>query len=243
MAPLAHGVVLRLVEGEAAEVPDGAEGPALVGAHDGLGRVLDDEQLVLSRNGHDRVHLAGHARVVHDHDGLRAARDGGLDLRLVDVHGVGADVDEDQLRPVVDEGVGGGGEGEARQDDLIPGLKLAQEARHIQRRGAGGGQQYLVGVEALLHPGAAFFGELPVAADFMGGHRLADVFHLVARAGGYVEGNHGNFPFCQSRRAANNIHFFISSLYQHCRRFTRNSFGRGESVVFCTCKRAIFRLL
>ena len=208
-AALAHGVVLRLMEGEAPEVPDGAESLPLVARHDALGRVLDDQQTVLSRDGHDRVHLAGHARVVHDDDDLRAARDGGLDLRLVDVHGVGADIHKDQARPVVGKGVGGGGEGEAWQDHLVPGLKLTQEARHIQGSGAGGGQQHLVGVKALFHPLAAAFGKLSVAADFAGGNGLADIFHLVARAGRDVEADHGIVPFCLQSKSVKKDVFIL----------------------------------
>ena len=41
-----------------------------------------------------RVHLARDACVVHGHDGAGARGDGRLELALVKVHRIGADVDE-----------------------------------------------------------------------------------------------------------------------------------------------------
>ena len=151
-------------------------------------------------NVQDGVHLAGHARVVHDEDDLRPVGDRGLDLRLVDVHGVGPDVHEHELCPVVDKGGGRAGEGEAREDHLIPGLQIAQEARHIQGGRARGGQQHLVRVKALFEPIAAAPGEFPVAADLVGGNGLGNIFHLVSRAGRDVEADHGIVPFCLHRK-------------------------------------------
>ena len=179
------------MEGVAAEVADGAQSLALVAAHDALGRVLHHQQAVAAGNVHNGVHLAGHTGVVHGADDPGPVRNSGFDLSLVNVHGVGPDVNENQLCPGQHEGVGGAGEGVAGQDDLIPGRKPTEQGGHIQRGGAAGGQQHFLGPEALFHPGVAFFGELAVAADFAAGDGLLHISQLIAGAGRYVERNHG----------------------------------------------------
>ena len=92
MSALAHGVVFGLVEGVASEIADGAQRPALVGAHHALGRILHHHQAVPAGKVHDGVHLAGHTRIVHHHDHLGALGDGRLDLGLINVHGVRAHI-------------------------------------------------------------------------------------------------------------------------------------------------------
>lgn len=188
--PLAHRVVLRLVERIAAERADGPEGGALVRAHDALRRVLDDQEPVTAGDVHDHVHLARDAGIVDRHYHARAVGYGRLDLGLVDVHGVGADVDEDEPRPGEDERRGGGGEGEARQDDLVARLKLAEQRRHLERRGARGGEQRLLGAEPVLQPLVAAHRERAVPGDLVVGLAcLAHVLDLSAEEGRNVEGN------------------------------------------------------
>ena len=189
-AALAHRVVLCRVEGVAAEITDGAQRLALVAAHDALRRVLDDLEVMAAGNVHDGVHLAGDTGVVHGDDDPGLIGDGLLDLRLVDVHRVGADVHKDELRPGQHSGGGGAGEGVAGQNDLVTGVNVAQQHGHIQRRSAAGGQQDLLGVEALLQPGVALLGKGAVAADFMRVDGLLDVVELVAHAGWYVKRDH-----------------------------------------------------
>ena len=139
---------------------------------------------------HDGVHLAGDARIMHDHDDLRAVGDGRFDLAFVDVHGIGADVHEHQLRPRQHSGRGGAGERIAGQDHLVPRFQVAQQHSHIQRRGAAGGQQDLLRVEAFLQPGVAFFGKGPVAADLMRVDGLFDIVQFIPDAGGHIERDH-----------------------------------------------------
>ena len=189
-AALAHGVVLRLMERVAAEVADRAEGPALVACHDALGRVLNDKQFMAAGNVHDRVHLTGNAGIVHDADDLGLIGDGTLDKRLVDVHRVRADVDKHELCPGEDEGVCGAGESEAREDDLIPRLKAAQERRHVKGGAAAGGEEHFLRAKALLEPCVALFGKAAVAADLVRGDGLLDIFHFVPGAGRHVEVYH-----------------------------------------------------
>ena len=178
------------MEGVAAEVTDGAEGLALVGAHDALGGVLDHLEVVAMGDVHDGIHLTGYAGVVHGDDDLGLVRNGGLDLCLVDVHGVGPDIHKHQLCARQHEGVGGAGEGVAGEDDLVARLEAAEQGGHVEGRAAAGGQQHLSCAKALLHPGVALLGKLPVAADFMRLDGLADVVEFRAHIGRYVKADH-----------------------------------------------------
>ena len=69
-------------------------------------------------------------------------------------------------------------------------MNIAQQHGHVQRRSAAGGQQDLLGVEALLQPGVALLGKGAVAADYMRVDGLLDVVELVAHAGRYVKRDH-----------------------------------------------------
>ena len=174
-AALAHAVVLRLVERIAAEVADRAERPPLVRRHDALRGILDDEQMVAARDVHDRVHLAGHASVMHGHDDARALRDGRLDEALVDVHRVGAHVNEDESRPAQRERVRRRRERERRQDDLVARMDVSEDGRHLERVRPRRREQDPLRAEALLHPRAAFLAIREVAADLAAARRVCHV--------------------------------------------------------------------
>ena len=194
-AALPHRVVLGLVEAVAPEVSDGSEGTALVRAHDALCGILDHDEVVTACDVDDGVHLAGHAGVVHRNNHAGAVGDGRLNLRLVDIHRVRADVDKDELSADRHESRRSAREGEAGKDHLVAGLKAAEVRCHLERIGSGGCEQDLLGVEALLHPGVALARERAVSADLvvnLGG--LADVIHLGAHIGRYVKVDHRASP-------------------------------------------------
>ena len=194
-AALPHRVILGLVEAVAAEVSDSSEGTALVRAHDALGSVLNHDKVVATGDVDDGVHLAGHAGIVHRHNHARSIGDGRLDLRLVDVHRVRADVDKDELSADRDESRRSARESKARKDHLVAGLKATEVGRHLERIGSGGGQQDLLCVEALLHPGVALARERAISANLVVNlGSLADVIHLGAHIGRYVEVDHRASP-------------------------------------------------
>jgi hypothetical protein len=57
-----------------------------------------------------------------------------------------------------------------------------------------------MGVKTLFHPLVAASGERTVTADLMGSNGLRNIFHLIARAGRNVEGDHGIVPFYETPR-------------------------------------------
>ena len=101
-----------------------------------------------------RQGIRGDAGIMHGEDGLGLRRDGRGDQRCIEVERVRADIDEHRRRPAqghrrrrADEGVG-------RQDDFVPRPDLAEQGAHLQRAGAGMGEQRLAaaghGLQALL---------------------------------------------------------------------------------------------
>ena len=110
----------------------------LYDAAEGLGVVLDHEQVVLLGERHDRVHVADVAVEVHRHDRLGPRRDqllGRLDADavVVEVHvgeaGNGAGLDDREA---------GGDERVAGHDHLVAGPDAQGGQGHVQGRGAGG---------------------------------------------------------------------------------------------------------
>ena len=260
-AALTHGVVLSLMEGVAAEVADRAEGLAIVACHDALRRVLNDQQLMAAGDVHDRVHLTGHAGIVHDADDLRLLGDGALDKSLVNVHRVRADVDKHELCPGEDEGVCGAGEGEAREDDLVPRLKAAQECCHIKSGAAARGEEHLLRVKALFEPCVALLGKAAVAADLVRGDGLLDIFHFVPGAGRHIEVYHifSSLPSVDGSVNLANSSKIITAYYINIRRRIqgKNSallpdmthggvdcFSAAEKYAICTAKiRLLWKVL
>ncbi len=128
--------VLRVVQAEGADVADGPDLAALVLRAVGLAGILDHEELVLLRDGQDRVHVGGQPLDVHGDDGLRARGDGRLELRGIHAVRPRVDVDEDRDGVLVQGAGGGGEEGERGGDDLVPRSDAARRQGHVQGRRA-----------------------------------------------------------------------------------------------------------
>ena len=69
-----------------------------------MGGIFDDRKAMALGDSQDGVHLASDSRVMNGDDDPRAVRDGVFDLGLVDVHGIGSDIDEHELCPCEHEG-------------------------------------------------------------------------------------------------------------------------------------------
>ena len=96
---------------------------------------------------------------MHRDDGLRARCDQRFQPGFIQVQRIRPDVGEDRSGAAQDEGVDRRDKGERRDDDLVAGLDIQQEGGHLQRVGAGGGQQDLGDAQLLLEQGAGFPGE------------------------------------------------------------------------------------
>jgi hypothetical protein len=113
-------------------------------------------------------------------DGAGARRDRPRDGVLVQVEGVRPDIDEHRPRPEAHDGVGGGDEGEGRQDHLVAGAEVAEHGGHLQGGGAGRRQQHPADAETLLQQPAPLLREVAVAGDVAVGDRLGDVEQFLA---------------------------------------------------------------
>ena len=86
-AALARRDDLEIVEAVRARVPDGAERPAVVRTAVRLARVLETVQVMLLRQRHNAVHIAGKALDMHRDNRLGVRRNLPFRVRHVDGHG------------------------------------------------------------------------------------------------------------------------------------------------------------
>lgn len=177
------------MEAVAAHIANGTQGTAFIAAHNSLGGILHHLQVVTAGNVHDGVHFAGHTGVVNHADAGGLVCDSCLDLSLVNIHSVGTDVHIYHLRPPLHKGVGSGDEREGGQDDLIPRLNIAQQRRHLQRTGSGGGQQRLGRPRPLLQPLMALLGKGAVPTQLVIGDGFGQILRLPTGCRRDIEGN------------------------------------------------------
>ena len=168
------------MEAVTAEVADRPEITFFVGRADSLGGIFDDQQPMPPRDIHDHVHIAADAGVMNRNDHPGPGSDRLLDQTLVDIHGIRPDIDENRHAAPQDEGIRRGDKCVGRNDELIPGLNIAQNGRHLQSRRAGVRQQNFLRVEMLFQPAAAASGERSVSGQMPVLHRLSHVIQLLA---------------------------------------------------------------
>jgi hypothetical protein len=104
---------------------------------EGFAGVFDEEELVVAGEGGERGHICGDAEGVDGENGAGTRGDGRGDGGGGEVQGVGVDVHEDGRCTDVADGVGGGDEGEGRNDDLVVCTDIQSEQRQVQASGAG----------------------------------------------------------------------------------------------------------
>jgi hypothetical protein len=190
------------VKAQCAERAHRAERPVAILAEEAVRRILDDVDAVARRKREDGRHLAADARVVHDDDRFRTRRDQALELRFVDVERVRPNVGEYRPRAAQHERVGDRHEGERWNDHLVAGLQVQQQRGHLQRMGAGRGDQRARDAERVSQQCLAALRERLIAGNLPDRHRLRDVLELAAGQRGAVEGNaqvrwrHHRHPIC-----------------------------------------------
>ena len=135
-APLAGRHLLGRVEGERRHVGERPHRPVPEGAPDRMGRVGDQDPLVLAREREQPVVVAGQAREVHGQDDARARRRQALHRVRIEVQRLPVDVGEDRSGALIDDRVRGRGEGQRRRDRPVTGSEPRRPARGVERGGA-----------------------------------------------------------------------------------------------------------
>ena len=186
---LAHGDMLVGVETENADVAEPAAGTPAIGLADGLGRVFDQQQILVAAQGLDRGHVHGQPINMNRHDGPAAG--GNLGGDLIRVHGPGMGVAVHQhgngARP--QDRLQARDYGEGRQDHLVARPQPQGVNRKLKRIRAvadadpvpaayAGGERFLETTDKRA------FRRNPARVD-----ALVEVFALVAPQQGIVDGN------------------------------------------------------
>ena len=138
---LGGGQILGRVEAEGDGIVPRADETAVVLGRDGVRRVLDDVEPMLSRQLPERTEVRGMAGVVHGKDGARARRDRRGDRGRGDVERVRLHIREHRPRPHVLDDVHRRRERHRRRDDFVPGPDLERHQRRVQRCRAGARRQ------------------------------------------------------------------------------------------------------
>ncbi len=93
-AALAAGDVLGFVKALGGHSAEGAQVFAFVLAKQAVGVIFDDGDAVATGDGADRIHLTADPGVMNADDGARARGNESLQLGLIQVEGIGANVDK-----------------------------------------------------------------------------------------------------------------------------------------------------
>ena len=104
---------------------------------------------------------------MHRNDSLCLLCNRRLDQLFIHIHGIRTDVHKDRRRAPEHKGVRCGHEGIGRHNDLIAGLNVKEQGRHLGGMGTGGGQKSLRRPSFLLDPCAAFLRKHTIAADML----------------------------------------------------------------------------
>ena len=182
----AGGQYLVAIEGKHADGTKTAQRLLVEGGPQGFGRVFENGQPILRRDGHDFRELGRHAVEVDQQQGLglfafgKAVHNGFAQALGAQVPGVGLAVDEDGGGAQVQDGVGRGHEGERGAQHLIAGAHAQQNQPQVNGRRARGQRH------AVRHAGGLAnvrFKARQVRAH--GSHpivlnRLVHIIHLVA---------------------------------------------------------------
>ena len=112
---------------------EGADELAVPGRAERVAAVLEQPEIVLLREGGERVEIARDADGVRDENRARLRADGGLDLRDVDVVDAGLAIDEDGDESVLHQRRERGGKRDRRRDDLVARAQAVLDLRAEQR--------------------------------------------------------------------------------------------------------------
>ena len=164
------------MEGEHGRVAHPGGGYPVPADVKGVGRVVDQLQPVLFRNGGQGSVVAEVAVHMHRQDGAGAR--GNERLHLRGIHGVVVlpDIAEHRGQPGPDDGVSGGRKGEGRSDDLA--LQPQRLQKRLQRQMAVGEQRRVGHVQPLLQRCFQLFQFFAVIGQPVAVPQTADFFYI-----------------------------------------------------------------
>ena len=144
--------VLGFVETECSKVPKRPERPAVVGGHDGLRGIFDDEQPMTLRDTRNGVHFAGDTCVVDRNDGSSPRGYGGFDQPLIEIERVLANIHKYRNSAAQNESIRCRYKRIGRQNYFIARLDAGKQGRHFQSRRTRMRQQGLAPTGVPLKP-------------------------------------------------------------------------------------------
>ena len=193
-ATLAAVEVLAGLEGKHADVSERADTPPFVLGSVGVGRVLDDRQVVTPGDVHDGVHVGRQTAQVDGDDGPGARGDRLFDGGRIDVERIQLDVGKHGSRVGLDNRRSGGDEGERRHDHLVTGFDSDCRKRQPQAGSPGHHRDAVLGLVVLgkrfLEAGDFLPGDLAPVAAPQHGNQSTLFFFAEDRPGGKRLGPH-----------------------------------------------------
>src|SRR5215472_2144758 len=152
-----------------------AERPTLVGRHDPLCCILDDEEIMPMRYVHDHVHFASDAGVVNWDDGLGSWGDGCLDPGLVNIERIWPNIYKHWNSAAQHEGVRGGDKCERRHNHFVTRFDPCKDCRHFQTGSTGIGEERFARPRPFYQPSVTSLGETPITREMARGVSLGNV--------------------------------------------------------------------
>ncbi|MNE53085.1 hypothetical protein D3C80_1477910 [compost metagenome] len=153
-------------------------------------------------NSHDLVHVASDTCIMYGYDGFGFFRDGSFNQRLVDVHGIRADIDENNLCTAQHKCICRTDEGITWHYDFVAWLNVDQQSRHFKCLGTGGCQQCLFTTQAFLKPRLTAQGIFTIARHFAATHGSQYILVFIASIGWFVKRNHALYSSINSFSSA-----------------------------------------
>src|SRR5205085_65146 len=114
-----HRDVMRRVEADRGQVAEGTDATAPVRRTDRIAAILDQPQVMLTGELGDSPEVKRVAECVSRHDRASSRRQGGFQLRYVEVIRRYVDIDEHRHQAVLDDRVDRGREAGGDGDDLV----------------------------------------------------------------------------------------------------------------------------
>ncbi len=124
---------LQRLEAEEAGITERADVASFVRGAERMGTILDDSEIVPSRNSHHAIHVAREAVEMRRHDGARVGCDGAFERVGIETERLGIHIGEHRGESRDARDFGHDPEGQCRKDDLGAG-RQAQSLQQVVER-------------------------------------------------------------------------------------------------------------